>query len=127
MKQESIDKLYEILDKMPIKEYNREEIDKIRELLDEGEFLIALDKMKNLNQVGETKKEKSSATTKMNKKMRQIKENKEDEEQQEGTYPEELSNSELEEDYIGLLLADPKLITKYYVLFENCLFKDNDL
>ena len=127
MKQESIDKLYEILDKMPIKEYNREEIDKIRELLDEGEFLIALDKMKNLNQVGETKKEKSSATTKMNKKMRQIKENKEDEEQQEGTYPEELSNSELEEDYIGLLLADPKLITKYYVLFENCFFEDNDL
>lgn len=127
MKQESIDKLYEILDKMPINDYNREEIDKIRELLDEGEFLIALDKMKNLNQVGETKKEKSSATTKMNKKMRQIKENKEDEEQQEGTYPEELSNSELEEDYIGLLLADPKLITKYYVLFENCFFEDNDL
>ncbi|MFR2535222.1 MAG: hypothetical protein ACLS95_08405 [Clostridia bacterium] len=127
MKQESIDKLYEILDKMPINEYNREEIDKIRELLDEGEFLIALDKMKNLNQVGEAKKEKSSAITKMNKKMRQIKENKEDEEPQEGAYPEELSNSELEEDYIGLLLADPKLITKYYVLFENCFFEDNDL
>lgn len=127
MKQESIDKLYEILDKMPINEYNREEIDKIRELLDEGEFLIALDKMKNLNQVGEAKKEKSSATTKMNKKMRQIKENKEEEEPQEGAYPEELSNSELEEEYIGLLLADPKLITKYYVLFENCFFEDNDL
>lgn len=124
MKQESIDKLYEILDKMPIKESNREEIDKIRELLDEGEFLIALDKMKNLNQVGEAK---SSTTTKMNKKMRQIKENKDDGEQQEGAYPEELSNSELEEDYIGLLLADPKLITKYYVLFENCFFEDKDL
>ena len=39
-------------------------------------------------------------------------------------YPDELSDFDLENIYIGLLLNDPKAIGMYYFLFENCYFED---
>ncbi len=127
MKQESIDKLYEILDKMPGTEENRVEIGEIQDLLDEGDYLTALEKMKNLSQPASENGEE----TKVDKKMKQIRKESqarnEESQEEEGKYPEELSNPELEEDYIGLLLEDPKLITKYYILYEDSFFEDDNL
>lgn len=45
----------------------------------------------------------------------------------ESKYPEILRNEELEREYIGLLLVNPKGITKYYVLFNECYFDDPEL
>ena len=42
-------------------------------------------------------------------------------------YPENLRNEELERQYIGLLLVNPKGITKYYVLFSEFYFDDPEL
>ena len=42
-------------------------------------------------------------------------------------YPKELQNSNLEYIYIGLLLNHPKYITKYYFVYEDCLFEDEEL
>lgn len=127
MKQESIDKLYEILDKMPVTEENRDEIVEIQDLLDEGDYLTALEKMKNLSQPASENGEE----TKVDKKMKQIRKESqarnEESQEEEGKYPEELSNPELEEDYIGLLLEDPKLITKYYIVYEDSFFEDDNL
>ena len=128
MKQESIDKLYEILDKMPVTPENRDEIVEIQDLLDEGDYLTALEKMKNLSQPASQNGEE----TKVDKKMKQIRKetqarNKDREDEEENIYPEELSDPELEEDYIGLLLEDPKLITKYYILYEDSFFEDDNL
>ena len=39
-------------------------------------------------------------------------------------YPEKLNGTQLEYDFIGILLSNPKLIMKYYFLKEICLFKD---
>ena len=44
-----------------------------------------------------------------------------------GIYPKKLSNKELEREYIGLLLLDPKLIVKFYFLRENFYFEDDEL
>ena len=54
------------------------------------------------------------------------KNHKEEKEQEEmvGIYPKRLSNPELEYIYMGLLLNDPKLIVKYYFLYEECFFED---
>ena len=52
---------------------------------------------------------------------------KEEEKTQESIFPEKLRNEELEKTYIGLLLNNPKLIVKYYILFEECYFDDQSL
>ena len=42
-------------------------------------------------------------------------------------YPKEISNFELEKIYIGLILNNPQGIYKYFYLFEDCFFEDDDL
>ena len=39
-------------------------------------------------------------------------------------YPPELSNNQLEKDFIGALLIDPKLMSKYYILYDDCYFEN---
>ena len=47
-------------------------------------------------------------------------------EKQESIYPPTLRNFELEKDFIGMLLNDPKLMAKYYILNEENYF-DNKI
>lgn len=42
-----------------------------------------------------------------------------------GIFPKELENKKLEHTYLGLLLTNPKLITKYYVTKKECYFEDD--
>ena len=42
-----------------------------------------------------------------------------------GIFPKELRNEKLEHIYLGLLLTNPKLITKYYVTKKECYFEDD--
>lgn len=43
------------------------------------------------------------------------------------TYPKRLQNPALEQTYIGLLLENPKIITKYYFLFDDTYFDDPEM
>ena len=52
---------------------------------------------------------------------------KEEEKKQESVFPEKLRDENLEKTYIGLLLNNPKLIVKYYLLFDECYFDDQSL
>ena len=52
---------------------------------------------------------------------------KEEEEKHESIFPEKLRNEELERTYIGLLLNNPKLIVKYYIIYDECYFDNPDL
>ena len=52
---------------------------------------------------------------------------KEEVKKQESVFPVELRDEELEKAYIGLLLNNPKLIVKYYIIFEECYFDDQSL
>ena len=52
---------------------------------------------------------------------------KEEVNRHESIYPEKLRDEELEKTYIGMLLNNPKLITKYYILYEECYFDDQSL
>ncbi len=52
---------------------------------------------------------------------------KEEVKTQESSYPEKLRNEDLEKAYVGLLLNTPKLITKYYIVYEECYFDDQSL
>ena len=47
--------------------------------------------------------------------------------EEESIYPEKLRNRELEKDFVGMLLNDPKLMSKYYILFEENYFENKIL
>ncbi len=51
----------------------------------------------------------------------------EDEDDEESIYPDELVDLELECIYIGLLFNNPKAISRFYFLFEDCKFSDSEL
>ena len=52
---------------------------------------------------------------------------KEEVKKQESIFPIELRDEELEKAYIGLLLNNPKLIVKYYIIYDECYFDDQSL
>ena len=115
MEEEKIKRIYEILNNIPITKDNKETIEEIKKQLLNKDYLEAFKKIDELNKIqkGEKKVEKVEEEPK--------------EEEEEGIYPKELSNIELERIYMGMLLNDPKLIVKYYFPFEECYFEDADI
>ena len=85
---------------------NEKTIEEIKECLLNGDFATALEKLKNIQMENNQKEEEK------------------EQEEMVGIYPKRLSNPELEYIYMGLLLNDPKLIVKYYFLYEDCFFED---
>lgn len=109
----NLDKMYDLLRKIPVTDENREEIGQIESLIVAGNFLEALSRMKELTE----KEEKRQIQPVLNLES----------EEKEGKYPPKLIDKELEKIYIGLLLETPKLIMKYYFLFDICLFEDDEM
>ena len=111
METEKIKKMYELLDRIPVTEENEDDIKKIRELLINGDFANALTMIQDLY----------------------VPDNNEDEIEEDGesvpdgTYPKELSNENLENIYMGLLLDEPKYIVKYYFLNKECYFENEQI
>ena len=107
---QNIDDIYELLRQIPVTKTNKPYIDEIEDLLTQQEYIKALEKMRQLKDVtnDETENEFELETK-----------NDEDE-----IYPEKLNGTQLEYDFIGILLSNPKLIMKYYFSKEICLFKD---
>ncbi len=112
---ENIDKIYDLLDSIEVTRENEFEIENIKSQIATGNYLEALKKMRELKD----KEEKAK------KKQEEIFELASKEEEDEGAYPPELSNPELEQVFIGLLLDNPKLISKYYFMFDDCIFEDD--
>lgn len=107
MGRENIDKIYELLDSMPVTKENKDLIQEVKNCLEDGDFSGALEKLKIVSEMNKTRRS-----------MQQAKEQDED------IYPEELRNVELEHSYVGMLLADPKLIVKYYFTHDEAYFED---
>lgn len=114
MNQEDTNKLYELIDNIPITVDNIGIIEKIKKDLANRNYTAALKKIETLGY----KKEET----------KRIKETpKEDDDTMTGMFPKELSNQKLERQYIGLLLTDPRYIIKYFYLYEECCFEDPEM
>ena len=114
MEEERIEKIYEILNNIPVTVDNFDTIQKIRESLLNQDYIGALKKLEILS--------------KEQKNDNKVEESYKQEEEETGSiYPNKLSNIPLEHTYMGLLLSDPKLIVKYYFLFEDCYFEDESI
>ncbi len=125
MNPESIKKLNDLLNNMPVTKENEKEIKKIRELLEQGDYEEVFKYVSNNFQKDTSNtSEKSKKTEKA--KISEVDLDLEEEDTPE-VYPKELSNPDLEKTYIGLLLDNPKSIVKYYFLHKICYFEDPEL
>lgn len=114
MDEEKIKKIYDILNNINITTKNEEMVEEIRNDLLNEDYIEAIKKLEKLSVLERKLAAKKEAA-------------EEQEEEEKGIYPKKLSNTELEELYIGLLLTDPKLIVKYYFLFEECYFENEEM
>ncbi len=117
MNEETKEKIQELLNQIPINEWNIDAVEEVKEYISNKNYIEALKKLEEIvNQREENEKEILNAPKVNEKKEEMV-----------GIYPKKLSNKELEREYIGLLLLNPKLIVKFYFLRENFYFEDADL
>ena len=119
---ENVEKLYKILEVLEASGKDINEISQIKDLIDNGEIEEAINKIKLISQNKQDEEENNSEEYE-DDEIYESKENK----KQESIYPPKLIDAQLEETYIGLLLNNPKLIAKYYILFDECYFDDESL
>lgn len=120
MVEESIEKLYKILDVLEASGKDKNEINQIKDLIENGEIEKAVKKIKiiSLNDSDDDDDDDDDED-----ELDDTEENK----KQESIYPKKILDPKLEKTYIGLLLNNPKLIAKYYILFDECYFDDESL
>ena len=111
---DSIDKIYDLLDNIEVTRENSREIENIKNIISKGDYLEALKRIRKLKDIEENIKQNQEEALDISSQ-----------EDEEGKYPDELSDPELEQDFIGILLDNPKLISKYYFIFDDCIFEDD--
>ena len=116
MESNMIEKIYQMLDTIPVTLENSDLIEEIREDISQGNLTEALEKINKL-----------ASMNNQNKNEQMIKEIKEEKSEPKGKYPKKLQNSKLERTYIGLLLNNPQYIVKFYFLHDQCFFEDDEL
>lgn len=113
MNPEIKEKMYQLLKAIPVTRGNREKLEEIKEMLDNDEVEQAVYELKKL-QENKTDEEDEKIEDAYLTEEGQI-------------YPNALMNEELEEQYMGLLLNDPKSISMYYFVFEENYFANPEI
>ena len=111
-----IEKVYQMLDTIPVTPENADLIDEIRKDVSQENLTAALEKINRL-----------SSLRNQNENEQMIREIKEEKSEPKGKYPKKLQNPKLERTYIGLLLNNPQYIVKFYFLHDQCFFEDDEL
>lgn len=135
-------KMLELLEKMQVKkDEDKDLIEEIKEHLKNNEIPLAMKKLQVIkNRQEKAKKTKKSKNVTLLKneedidfvdeeeeKPKKVKVKKEKEEKEEKIYPKELQDEELEQIFLGLLLNNPKSISMYYIIHEECYFESKEL
>ena len=149
MDQDKVKKLNELLSRIEPTDENQRKIKEIKDLINDGNLNLTLKKIDELfseNNMEENEQESDIETNLIkedalenngedaeieedfNNDTEEIVINNNEEEKETGEkYPKALENENLEYVYIGLLLNHPKYITKYYFLYDICLFENQEL
>ena len=145
-------KIYELLQKVKVNDDNVNEIKKVNVLIEEKEYKEALEiltglterkkekkkndeedssqneeKIENIDINDNLEKNKNENNTEINKNKGPLNNQNEEETEEGFIYPKQLKNDELERIYIGMLLNDPKLISKFYILHSESYFENSEL
>ncbi len=141
MENNGIESLIELIKRIEVTEDNKKQINKINKLIEQEDYLEVIKILNELKKQGQIKLKDVSILDLMRDKEEIsqeeldeelfkediIPEKKEKEKTENSIYPKELSDEELEERYIGLLLENPKAISMYYIIHEDCYFKSDKL
>ena len=131
--------IYELLKKVEVNSKSTSKIKEINKLISEKNFQEALNILKevtNLNEKNNKNKKQNPENIKGTKDIKEESavekseiEEKEDKEPENGSniYPKQLQNENLEKSYIGMLLNNPKLMSKFYILQTESYFENTDL
>lgn len=117
--------LKELLQIIPVKTENEEFVNEINEHIRNHEYSIALTKIEDFLEANDEDKIENKENLIQNMPTEEFIEEIQIEAEQ-SMYPERLRNFALEKDFIGMLLNDPKLMAKYYILKDECYF-DNKI
>ena len=128
----NVSQLYDLLNHIPVTKDNAAKIQEIKDAIGKNDLKKALDGIKELNiaiqnkkkelKKRQTQKEKDEKDAlEAEKKEFEAEQIKEDEVER---FPKELQDLDLEEDYIGLLLYDPRYIVSYNFLYDEVCFQD---
>ena len=109
-----IDRIYSLIEKIPVTAKNKAQIDEIKELIEQEKYVEAINKIEELN----------NSKTKIKGVRRTIGKATREEKEDNGIIPKKLSNINLEQIFLGLLLTNPKSISRYFFLYEDCFFED---
>lgn len=126
------DKLYELIDNIPITLENARVIEEIKKDIAKKNYTSALKKIEMLDPRNANKlplqEEEENEDNEGHEEIEDYDTYEEEEEENiEGMFPKQLSAQQLERQYIGLLLEDPRLIKKYFFVYEECYFEDPEL
>ena len=108
-----IDRIYSLIEKIPVTSRNKAQIDDIKELIEQEKYVEAINKIEELN----------NSKTKIKGVRRTIGKATREEKEDNGIIPKKLSNINLEQIFLGLLLTNPKSISRYFFLYEDCFFE----
>ena len=128
----NVSQLYDLLNHIPVTKGNAKKIQEIKDAIGKNDLKKALDGIKELNEALQMRKQeiKRNQTKKAKEKQAALEEGKrefeaeqinEDEVQR---FPSELQDLDLEKDYIGLLLYDPRYIVSYNFVYDEVYFQD---
>ena len=122
MEEEKIQRLRALIDSITVTEKNEKLIIELKGLLESENYDAIIEKIGELKRLNELEDEENED----DEDEEEIEENQEQIEKLE-KFPKEISDIELEKKYIGMMLEDPKLIVRYYFLYEECFFEDEDM
>ena len=126
MENSGIESLVDLIERIEINEENREQIKEIKKFIEEENYVEAINLLKKLKSEEKIKLKEIKEPKEKVFEEEFIPEDEETEENEQ-IYPKRLLNKKLEEKYIGLLLENPKAISMYYILHEDCYFQSEEL
>ena len=126
MENSGIESLVDLIERIEINEENREQIKEIKKFMEEENYVEAINLLKKLKSEEKIKLKEIKEPKEKVFEEEFIPEDEESEENEQ-IYPKRLLNKKLEEKYIGLLLENPKAISMYYILHEDCYFQSEEM
>ena len=128
----NVSQLYDLLNHIPVTKGNAKKIQEIKDAIGKNDLKKALDGIKELNEALQMRKQeiKRNQTKKAKEKQAALEEGKREFEAEQinedevERVPSELQDLDLEKDYIGLLLYDPRYIVSYNFVYDEVYFQD---
>lgn len=112
---DEFEELAELLDSIKVTKENIDIISEAKDYIQQGDYKTALKILKeDLNKDNEEAEKEKKKTISNDDEGTEL-------------YPPELSDTRLEEQYIGMMLNQLKSIVKYYIVFDECYFANKKL